>query len=239
MSDNQQNNLNEEQFNQIQKQIQFHLTSNPYEYLDLTPNVRLKFAIHQNVTRPMSSKGMAKWLWYNNDLFANKKVLDIGTGCGIQGIICKLGGAKSVKCTDIIPNAIDCTKENIKNILPKNDNTEAILSDLFEALTDSEKYDLIIFAQPYFSGKPNENHNCTIGMQNTTEIQERFFSRVKDFLNTNGKILMMSWNFAGKENSPTQISKQYNLNIEKIEQYHDWQGVQQGKFDIILFDDKQ
>jgi len=238
MSDNQHNNLNEEQLNQIQKQIQFHLTSNPYEYLDLNSNVRLKFGIQQNVTRPMSSKGLAKWLWNNNNLFANKKVLDIGTGCGIQGIICKLGGATSVTCTDIISNAITCTRENIKNILPKNDNTEVILSDLFESLSENEKYDLIIFAQPYFSGKPNEKYGFTIGMQNTTEIQNRFFRRVKDFLNPNGKILMMGWNFAGKENNPIHISKQFDISIEKTEQYHDWQGVQQGRFDIILLYDK-
>ena len=238
MSDNKQNFLNEEQLNQIQKQIQFHLTSNPYEYLELNSNIRLKFAIFPNVTRPMSSKGLAKWLWSNNTLFANKKVLDIGTGCGIQGVICKLGGAESVTCTDIIPNAITCAEENIKNILPKNNNTKVILSDLFESLSDTEKYDLIIFAQPYFSGKPNEKYNFTIGMQNTVEIQNRFFGRVKDFLNPNGKILMMGWNFAGKENNPIQISKQFDLNIEKVEQYHDWQGVQQGKFDIILLDDR-
>jgi len=228
--------LNEEQFNQIQKQVQFHLTSNPYEYLDLNSNVRLKFSIHQNVTRPMSSKGIAKWLWSNNYLFANKKVLDIGTGCGVQGIICKLGGADFVTCTDIVPNAISCTVENIKHILPKNDNTKVILSNLFESLSNTEKYDLIIFAQPFFSGKPIEDYDFTIGMLNTVEIQKRFFENVKNFLNPKGKILMMGWNFAGKENNPIEISKQYDLNIIKVEQYYDWQGVQQGVFDVVLFE---
>ncbi len=229
-------NLNEEQFNQIQKQIQYHITSNPYEYLDLNANVRLKYSIHLNVTRPMSSKGIAKWLWSNNYLYANKKVLDIGTGCGIQGIVCKLGGADFVTCTDVMQNAINCTNENIKNILPKNDNTKVILSDLFYSLDENEKFDLIIFAQPYFSGKPIENFDFTIGMLNTIEIQNNFFENVRKYLKPCGKILMMGWNFAGKENNPIEVSKQHNLKINKVEKYFDWQGVQQGVFDVVLFE---
>ena len=236
MKNTEQNNLNEEQFNQIQKQIQYHMTSNPYEYLDLNTNVRLKFSIHPNVTRPMSSKGIAKWLWSNNYLYSNKKVLDIGTGCGVQGIVCKLGGADFVSCTDILPDAITCTNENIKSILPKNDNTKVILSNLFDSLSEKDKYDLIIFAQPYFSGKPIENYDFTIGMLNTMDIQNRFFENVNRFLNSNGKILMMGWNFAGKENNPIEVSKKYNLKISKVEPYYDWQGVQQGVFDVVLFE---
>ena len=236
MTNAEDSNLNAEQFNQIQKQIQYHITSNPYEYLDLNTNVRLKFSIQPNVTRPMSSKGIAKWLWSNNYLYSNKKVLDIGTGCGVQGIVCKLGGADFVTCTDILPNAINCTNENIKSILPRNDNTKVILSDLFESLSEMNKYDLIIFAQPDFLGKPIENHDCTIGMLNTLEIQNRFFENVNRFLNDNGKILMMGWNFAGKENNPIEVSKKHNLKIVKIEQYYDWQGVQQGVFDVALFE---
>lgn len=236
MTNNEQNNLNEEQFNQIQKQIQYHIASNPYEYLDLNTNIRLKFSIQPNVTRPMSSKGIAKWLWSNNYLFSNKKVLDIGTGCGIQGIVCKLGGADFVTCTDIIPNAVNCTNENIKNILPKNDNTKVLLSDLFDSLSKDEKYDLIIFAQPYFSGKPFEGFDFTIGMLNTVDIQNRFFKNVKDFLKPNGKILMMGWNFAGQENNPLEISKNHDLNIIQNEKYYDWQGVQQGVFNVVLFE---
>lgn len=236
MADNTQKGLNDEQFNQIQKQIQFHITSNPYEYIELNSNVRLKFSIHPNVTRPMSSKGIAKWLWCNNYLFSNKKVLDIGTGCGIQGIVCKLGGADFVTCTDIIPNAVNCTNENIKNILPKNDNTKVLSSDLFDSLPIDEKYDLIIFAQPYFSGKPFENYDFTIGMLNTVEIQNRFFKNARNFLRPDGKILMMGWNFAGAENNPIEISKNYDLNIIQNENYYDWQGVQQGVFNVILFE---
>lgn len=236
MADNTQKELNEEQFNQIQKQIQFHITANPYEYLELNSNVRLKFSIHQNVTRPMSSKGIAKWLWSNNYLFSNKKTLDIGTGCGIQGIVCKLGGADFVTCTDIIPNAVTCTNENIKNILPKNDNTRVLLSDLFDSLSEGEKYDLIIFAQPYFSGKPIENYDFTIGMLNTVDIQNRFFKNVKNYLSPNGKIVMMGWNFAGEENNPIEISKNHDLTICKNDKYYDWQGVQQGVFDVVVFE---
>lgn len=236
MANNTQIGLNDEQFNQIQKQIQFHITSNPYEYLELNSHIRLKFSIYPNVTRPMSSKGIAKWLWSNNYLYSNRKVLDIGTGCGIQGIVCKLGGADFVTCTDIIPNAVACTNENIKSILPKNDNTKVLLSDLFDSLTKDEKYDLIIFAQPYFSGKPFENYDFTIGMLNTVDIQNRFFQNVKSYLTPKGKILMMGWNFAGQENNPLEISKKHGLQIHKNEKYYDWQGVQQGVFDLVVFE---
>jgi predicted RNA methylase len=228
--------LSVEQRNQILKQVQYHISANQFEYLDLNNYIKLKFSIFPNVTRPMSSKGISKWLWNNSELFYNKKVCDIGTGCGIQGITCKLSGAEYVTFSDIIQDAVDCTKKNIKNILPNDIGTKVLLSDLFDSFELSEKFDLIIFAQPYFPGEPIEDYEFTKGMLNTQSIQNRFFENAKKFLNKNGKILMMGWEFVGMENNPSEISQSFGYKIVRTENYFDWQGVQQGVFNIILLE---
>ena len=227
--------LTNEQRNQILRQIQYHISTQPYERVELTNYLILKFAILSGVTRPMSSKGIAKWLWMNSELFVDKKVLDIGTGCGIQGITCKLGGASQVVMTDVIEQAVKCSLKNAKNILPNVEGINAISSDLFNAIEKNETFDLIIFAQPYFPGKPIEHYEFTKGMFDTFGLQNRFFQDAKKFLNEDGKIVMMGWDFVGEENSPSVIAKSYGYNMEKTESYFDWRGVQQGTFDVFVF----
>ena len=55
-------------------------------------------------------------------------ILEIGVGTGIVSIIASLTGEK-VTCVDINPNAIECTKKNVK--LNNRDNITVLSSNLF------------------------------------------------------------------------------------------------------------
>ncbi len=227
--------LNEKQKAQILRQIQYHMDAPPFENVQLNSVITLHMDIMPDVTRPMSSKGLAKWLWSNTDLYRNKKVLDIGTGCGIQGIVCLLGGAESVVFTDIMQAACKCAKNNLHKAGLENKG-KIEMSDLFDTIKSKKIYDLIVFAQPYFSGKPISGYEFTRGMFDSEELQIRFFKEARKYLNTKGRILLMGWDFAGKKNSPTYIGPQYGFRITKKDIYYDWVGVQQGEFQILLFE---
>lgn len=205
----------------------------PWEDLDLNSLLSLRLRILPGVTRPMSSKGLAKWLWRSSELYRNKNVLDIGTGSGIQGIVCLLGGAHSVLMTDIVQPATVCTQMNLDE-LGLAQRAAVQLSDLFNSITDSAQFDLIVFAQPYFSGKPIESYEFTRGMLDPDGLLHRFFRDARNFLRPDGRLALMGWNFAGVENSPAFIGPQFGFKLTHKELYYDWKGVQQGEFHVVL-----
>jgi len=126
------------------------------------------------------------------------EVLDMGTGSGIQaeGAIENKG---KVLAADINEEAVDyCKKKGIK----------AIQSDLFENIKG--KFDLIIFNPPYlpeerdyFGIKMNKedfsyvNDIALVGGKHGWETMDRFFSKAKDYLKENGKLLVSFSSLSG------------------------------------------
>ncbi|MEK6844541.1 MAG: HemK2/MTQ2 family protein methyltransferase [Nanoarchaeota archaeon] len=136
--------------------------------------------------------------------YANgKKVLDVGSGSGIQAKAALESGAKSVLCVDIDYDAV--------NLLKKK-GLDAIQSDLFKKVKG--KFDLIIFNPPYLPYAKEEDDNSSLhtsGGKTGDEIIVKFLNNVKKYLNENGKILLVV-------SSLTPISR--ILNILKNKKLH-------------------
>jgi len=112
----------------------------------------------------------------------DKKVLDIGTGTGIQAITAAKSGAKEVIAVDINPDAVDLAKENAELNKVK---IKVFQSDLFEKV--SGKFDLIVFNPPYLPpGKPKD-----LAWSGGKEFIERFLKQAREYLLPNGKILFV------------------------------------------------
>jgi release factor glutamine methyltransferase len=81
-----------------------------------------------------------------------KTVVEVGTGSGILALSAAKAGAKSVLALDINPAAVKAANLNAMT----NDLTrvEALQSNLFSALPESRKFDVIISSPPSFSGEP-------------------------------------------------------------------------------------
>jgi len=148
----------------------------------------------------------------------NKKVLDIGTGSGIQAETAKEAGAKSVLATDIDKKSIDFSKEKGLNI---------IKSDLFEKING--KFDLIIFNPPYLpldEREDNESRKATTGGKNGDEIILRFIKKLPKHLNLNGSALILLSSFTPRKRILQELEKlklkkkivaSQNLFMEKLE----------------------
>ena len=135
--------------------------------------------------------------------YAKGRVLDLGTGTGIQAKTA-LEKTKNVLATDINPEAVNhCKKLGIK----------AIKSNLFSNIKG--KFDLIIFNPPYL---PDDNLNLKddinyIGGKKGSETLEKFFSQAKKHLNKNGKILIV---FSSLTPNVNKIIKKYNFRFKKL-----------------------
>lgn len=113
------------------------------------------------------------------------KVLDIGTGIGIQAMAAaSLKQVSSVLAVDIDKEAIDYCKENIKD-----KKINFIVSDLFENVKDV--FDVIIFNPPYLPQDKGIKDKALYGGKHGYEIIERFMKQAEKYLGAKGIILMV------------------------------------------------
>ena len=145
--------------------------------------------------------------------YAKGKVLDVGTGSGIQAIAAALNpGVKSVLATDIQKEVIDYCRKNIKNRKIK-----FVYSDLFGKVHG--KFDAIIFNPPYL---PQQNELLDIELDGGIkgyEVIEKFLSEVNGFLTANGIILMIFSSLTKKE-KVEEFIKNNLLDFEEMEKQH-------------------
>jgi release factor glutamine methyltransferase len=120
-------------------------------------------------------------------------VLDMGTGCGILGIIAA-DKASHVVALDINPYAVRCTKENAK-LNHVADKMSFIRGDLFAPLRKEEKFDLILFNAPYLPTKYRKAdfwlERAWAGGSRGREVIDRFINEAPKHLKSKGRVLLM------------------------------------------------
>lgn len=120
----------------------------------------------------------------NLDIKKTDKVLDVGTGTGIQALIAAKK-AKEVTAVDFNKFAVKCAKENAK--LNKLKNITVFGSNLFSRVKG--KYDLITFNPPYLPTKSEDL--AWDGGQDGREVINRFLNQFEKHLSKNGRVLMI------------------------------------------------
>lgn len=137
-------------------------------------------------------------------------VLDMGTGCGILGVI-TAKKARYVLAVDINPHAVQCAKHNA--YLNKVNAKMAFLqSDLFSAIAPTAKFDLILFNAPYV---PSDEAETTFwlgrswaGGPTGRQVIDRFISQAPHHLERNGKILLLQSTLSNVEETCRLLSEQ-------------------------------
>lgn len=130
------------------------------------------------------------------------RVLDIGTGSGIQAITASENpNVREVVAVDINPQAVRELKSKTKN----NPKIKAKVSNLFPHV--SGKFDTIIFNPPYLPTDKENPDQALDGGKHGWEISERFFNQVNQYLNPGGIILFLFSTLTNKNKIEELIAK--------------------------------
>ncbi len=156
----------------------------------LYDDIRPKLQIQKRVYKPLEDSRM---LGHAVERYAFGRMLDLGTGTGIQGII---GAKKGCRVTfaDINPDAVECAKENAKQNRVKGN---FVVSDLFSNIRG--KFNTISFDPPYLASKPLEtagtNHSVDGGTDGR-EVIDVFLENYRKYILKKHVILMVEsyWN---------------------------------------------
>lgn len=147
--------------------------------------------------------------------YVNGKVLDMGTGTGIQAMVA-MENTKEVLAVDVNEEAVEYVKKKGLN---------AIKSDLFENVEG--KFDWVVFNPPYLpkdEEEPEDSRLSTTGGEKGNEILLKFLKEVRNYLNANGKILILVSSLTGDpkvlfEGYDYKCLETENLFMEKISVY--------------------
>jgi release factor glutamine methyltransferase len=113
------------------------------------------------------------------------KIIDIGSGSGIQAETCKNLGFLNILVSDINETAVDLLKEKGFNVIKSN---------LFSNINKKEKFDLIIFNPPYLpldKLEPKDSRPSTTGGKEGYELILKFLEQARTHLKENGVILLL------------------------------------------------
>jgi release factor glutamine methyltransferase len=137
-------------------------------------------------------------------------VLDMGTGCGIIGIIATKK-AQKVLAIDINPHAIECAYNNAKNhkVLDKFETREG---DLFKVVKPFERFSLIIFNPPYLPSSEEVLDSGWIekawnGGPTGRDVIDRFLEDCDKHLSEKGRILMIQSTISKVEKTMNRLRK--------------------------------
>ncbi len=123
----------------------------------------------------------------------NDVVLDVGTGCGIIGILAAKK-AKKVVAIDVNPHAVSCAQMNAKlnGVAGKSDIR---LGNLFEPVKGNEKFSMIVFNAPYLPSERSEQktwiERSWAGGSSGRELGDQFISQAPRYLTEKGKIVLV------------------------------------------------
>ncbi|MBN2458834.1 DUF2431 domain-containing protein [Candidatus Woesearchaeota archaeon] len=134
------------------------------------------------------------------------KVIDVGTGSGIQAE----GAAMSPNVNQVY--AVDIDEKAISELKKKefcqgeNCKVTPLHSDLFANV--SGKFDTIIFNPPYLPFEDDDKDTSLDGGEQGHELIEEFLNQAKKHLTPGGLILMVFSSRTGKEEVDKAIKKQ-------------------------------
>ena len=120
-------------------------------------------------------------------------VLEMGTGCGILGVLAAKK-AREVVAIDLNPHAVRCARTNAK-LNGVSDKMSFLAGDLFQPMRVAEEFDLIVFNAPYLPSEKGEQESwmgrAWAGGPTGRQVIDRFLTSASQYLKMNGRILLV------------------------------------------------
>jgi release factor glutamine methyltransferase len=120
-----------------------------------------------------------------DEVTEGERVLDMGTGSGVNAILAATRGA-DVVAVDVNPHAVEAARANAA----RNDVEDRVTigqSDLFDAVEG--RFDLVVFDPPFRWMKPRDWAEASITDEDYRALTA-FFARVREHLVEGGRILV-------------------------------------------------
>jgi release factor glutamine methyltransferase len=148
------------------------------------------FHVHENVYEPAEDSFLfAEYLLRQE----GERVLDMGTGCGILGIVAG-ANAVSIIGVDVNPYALRCARENTK-LNGLAGKFSLVQGDLFGPLKRKVTFDLILFNAPYlpvpFTDSRSWLEHAWAGGKTGRQTIDRFILESPKYLASTGRVLLL------------------------------------------------
>lgn len=134
-------------------------------------------------------------------------VLDLGCGCGLQGIAAALKGAQRVVCADQNPVALENARENAQKA-GLAEKFSFVQSDLFSGFSGKEKFDCIVFNPPYVPSENELKWIETDGGEKGRQVLDRFLDAFSSFLAEKGVVFFLQSSQNGVRETERRLEKQ-------------------------------
>lgn len=156
------------------------------------------FHIAENVYEPADDS-----IFFAENLRVKKGdfVLDMGTGCGILGILAAIEDAHVV-AIDISPFAVRCAKEN-RALNHVTARLSIVQGDLFAPMTPVVRFDTVFFNAPYLPAEDYDGDSwlekAWVGGSFGRKVIDRFIAEVPRYLKAEGHVFLMQSTLSGVE----------------------------------------